>query len=260
MKTSKSERQLEVDEAQSPSSNANISGRELIWRAADGAEKRLMLPIEMIKEDIMDDPERLLDNLSPGLVPNEADDEERAKILSALQEMQSNMRNEKSVINQVHAGGRTLDDSALVIDKSIYIGDGDQSPTMNETSISGSVVEAGSPGYPQINSRNNLNETARTEDSEATTPGLASKSLTQPKLQANKGKGRKQGGSTVPKQQASFGKGKKGKGSNRKNQSEMQTLKPLGEADGILETEENETEQNGGNVLMTEDAEDEEEE
>ena len=99
MKTSKSERQLEVDEAQSPSSNANISGRELIWRAADGAEKRLMLPIEMIKEDIMDDPERLLDNLSPGLVPNEADDEERAKILSALQEMQSNMRNEKSVIN-----------------------------------------------------------------------------------------------------------------------------------------------------------------
>ena len=40
----------------------------------------------------------------------------------------------------------------------------------------------------------------------------------------------------------------------------MQTLKPLGEADGILETEENETEQNGGNVLMTEDAEDEEEE
>ena len=57
--------------------------RELIWKTAEGAEKRLMLPIEMIKEDVMDDPERLLENVSP----DEADEEERAKILSALHEM-----------------------------------------------------------------------------------------------------------------------------------------------------------------------------
>ena len=42
----------------SPSTSHN--NRELIWKTAEGAEKRLLLPIEMIKEDVMDDPERLL--------------------------------------------------------------------------------------------------------------------------------------------------------------------------------------------------------
>ena len=44
---------------------ANSGSRELIWKTAEGAEKRLLLPIEMIKEDVMDDPERLLENVSP---------------------------------------------------------------------------------------------------------------------------------------------------------------------------------------------------
>jgi len=57
----------------------NVGGRELIWKTADGAEKRLLLPIEMIKEDIMDDPEHLLNTLDP-----DVKDEDRAKILSAL--------------------------------------------------------------------------------------------------------------------------------------------------------------------------------
>ena len=64
-----------------------MGGRELIWRTADGAEKRLVLPIEMIQEDVMDDPEHLLKTISP-----QATKEERAKMLSALQEMQGSIR------------------------------------------------------------------------------------------------------------------------------------------------------------------------
>ena len=64
-----------------------IGGRELIWKTADGTEKRLLLPIEMIQEDVMDDPEHLFNTLSPA-----ATKEERAKMLSALQEMQGSIR------------------------------------------------------------------------------------------------------------------------------------------------------------------------
>ncbi len=64
-----------------------MGGRELIWKTADGTEKRLLLPIEMIQEDVMDDPEHLFNTLSPA-----ATKEERAKMLSALQEMQGSIR------------------------------------------------------------------------------------------------------------------------------------------------------------------------
>ena len=61
----------------------------------------------------MDDPERLLENVSP----DEADDEERAKILSALHEMQGNMRKE-SKKNATTAGKSKGHDSAVSMDKS----------------------------------------------------------------------------------------------------------------------------------------------
>ena len=70
-----------------PSPTTNMGGRELIWKTADGTEKRLLLPIEMIQEDVMDDPEHLFETLSPA-----ATKEERAKMLSALQEMQGSIR------------------------------------------------------------------------------------------------------------------------------------------------------------------------
>ena len=54
--------------------------RELIWKTAEGTEKRLMLPIEIIQEDIMDDPERLLQGVSD----QEVSKEERTKLVSAL--------------------------------------------------------------------------------------------------------------------------------------------------------------------------------
>ena len=46
--------------AMSNDTSSLSGGRELVWKTSDGAEKRLALPIEMIKEDVMDDPERLL--------------------------------------------------------------------------------------------------------------------------------------------------------------------------------------------------------
>lgn len=51
-------------QASSGSGGGNQSNdRELIWKTAEGTEKRLVLPIEMIKEDVMDDPERLLESV-----------------------------------------------------------------------------------------------------------------------------------------------------------------------------------------------------
>ena len=78
----------------------------------------------MIKEDIMDDPERLLANASP----DEADDAERAKILSALQEMKG------SISKEDDARRNQLDESAIVIDKSVYINNDEDdiaSPTLS---------------------------------------------------------------------------------------------------------------------------------
>ena len=100
---------------------ANSGSRELIWKTAEGAEKRLLLPFEMIKEDVMDDPERLLENVSP----DEADDEERAKILSALHEMQGNMRKE-SKKNATATGNNMGHDSAVSMDKSANQNDDDE--------------------------------------------------------------------------------------------------------------------------------------
>ena len=114
-----------IGNSSSPGLQATHEGsRELIWKNADGAEKRLLLPIEMIKEDIMDDPERLLANASP----DEADDAERAKILSALQEMQGSIRKEGGITlhgntTELDARRHQLDESAIVIDKSVYIDD-----------------------------------------------------------------------------------------------------------------------------------------
>ena len=67
----------------SSAASGGVGPRELIWKTAEGTEKRLFLPIEMIQEDVMDDPERLLANVG-SIVTNDA---ERAKILSALHEI-----------------------------------------------------------------------------------------------------------------------------------------------------------------------------
>ena len=71
--------------AKTPATNATpsqsgLGSRELIWKTAEGTEKRLVLPIEIIQEDVMDDPERLLSEVDRG---NMSDDEWN-KMLAAI--------------------------------------------------------------------------------------------------------------------------------------------------------------------------------
>ena len=53
------------------SKTSQLGSRELVWKTADGTEKRLELPIEMIKEDAMEDPEFLLSQVDRDEVPEE---------------------------------------------------------------------------------------------------------------------------------------------------------------------------------------------
>ena len=62
--------------------------REMVWTTAEGQEKRLVLPIEMIKEDIMEDPEHYMSTLERG----DMSEEEFNKMVVAIQEMQGSMR------------------------------------------------------------------------------------------------------------------------------------------------------------------------
>ena len=60
----------------------------MVWTTAEGQEKRLVLPIEMIKEDIMEDPEHYMSTLERG----DMSEEEFNKMVVAIQEMQGSMR------------------------------------------------------------------------------------------------------------------------------------------------------------------------
>ena len=53
----------------------------------------MVLPIETIQEDFMEDPEHFLKNVEGNI--NIKDDEDREKILSAVQEMHQNMKIKK---------------------------------------------------------------------------------------------------------------------------------------------------------------------
>ena len=104
--------------AESPSSSTG--GHELVWKTSEGAEKRLVLPIEMIKEDVMDDPERLLKKINSD---NSVTQEDRAKILSAFADMKDSVRREK--LKEAASGfkQKKTDPSAFGLDKSVYIAD-----------------------------------------------------------------------------------------------------------------------------------------
>ena len=52
----------------------------MVWTTAEGQEKRLVLPIEMIKEDMMEDPEHYMSTLDRG----EMSEEEFGKIVAAI--------------------------------------------------------------------------------------------------------------------------------------------------------------------------------
>ena len=56
----------------------------MIFKTADGAAKKFTLPIESIKEDILEDPEAMLAEIEGA---EQIDEEDRAKLLSALKEM-----------------------------------------------------------------------------------------------------------------------------------------------------------------------------
>ena len=56
----------------------------MIFKTADGADKKFTLPIESIKEDILEDPEAMLAEIEGA---EQIDEEDRAKLLSALKEM-----------------------------------------------------------------------------------------------------------------------------------------------------------------------------
>lgn len=52
----------------------------MVWTTAEGIEKRLVLPIEMIKEDMMEDPEHYMSTLERG----DMNEQEFNKMVSAI--------------------------------------------------------------------------------------------------------------------------------------------------------------------------------
>ena len=73
--------------------NSN-GARELVWRRSDGVEKRMVLPIEIIQEDLMEDTDHILKTVESNFEIK--DDEDREKILSVVHELKQNFKNESS--------------------------------------------------------------------------------------------------------------------------------------------------------------------
>ena len=72
----------------------------------------------MIKEDVMDDPERLLKKINSDASVTQ---EDREKILSAFADMKDSVRKQKEVASGLRQ--QKTDPSALDLDKSVYIAD-----------------------------------------------------------------------------------------------------------------------------------------
>ena len=98
----------------------------MVWTTSEGTEKRLVLPIEMIKEELMDDPEHFMSTFERG----ELSEDEYQKMKEAIKEMRGSMRKETSsgALSGTAAGGK-FDESALLISAgATYIGDNDDPP------------------------------------------------------------------------------------------------------------------------------------
>ena len=60
----------------------------MVWKTSEGIEKRLILPIEMIKEEVMDDPEHFISTFKQGEMP----EDEYLKMKEAINDMRDSMR------------------------------------------------------------------------------------------------------------------------------------------------------------------------
>ena len=59
----------------------------MVWKTAEGIEKRFMLPIETIKEDVLEDPVHFLKTFERG----DMSEEDYNKMVAAIKEMKDSV-------------------------------------------------------------------------------------------------------------------------------------------------------------------------